>query len=277
MKCIICENSSHKPFYEGLLKCKMCGHVFADISITDKELRELYRKNYFFGEEYNDYIADSNILRKNFRLRKNSLSQFVDKDTHKNLLEIGCAYGFFLDEVKNQFIKVKGIDISEDAINYAKNKLKLDVTQTEFLDFQSEMSFDVVCMWDTIEHLKEPQMYIDKLSKITPTGGLLAITTGDIGSLMARIRRKNWRMIHPPTHLHYFTKKTLKQLFEKYGYEIIHMEYCGFYRSFDFTLYNILVLRSQLEWLYNLIKERGFDFNYYFNSFDILYLIGMKK
>ncbi len=277
MKCIICENVIHKPFYEGLLKCKTCGHVFADLSISNSELRELYRKNYFFGDEYIDYVADSNILRKNFRLRINSLSEFVNKETHKNLLEIGCAYGFFLDEVKNQFEKVKGIDISDDAINYANNVLKLDATEADFLAYQSDMLIDVVCMWDTIEHLKEPQMYIEKLSKITPTGGLLAITTGDINSFIARIRRKNWRLIHPPTHLHYFTKKTLKQLLEKYGYKVIHIEYCGFYRSLDFTLYNILVLRSQLEWLYNLIKKWNFNYNYYLNSFDIVYVIGMKK
>ena len=46
-RCIVCENASFSPFYEGLKKCTECGHVVADMSISDEELRNLYQKNYF--------------------------------------------------------------------------------------------------------------------------------------------------------------------------------------------------------------------------------------
>ena len=60
-------------------------------------------------------------------------------------------------------------------------------------------------MWDTIEHLKRPDLFVQKAAADLRPGGLIALTTGDIGSLNARLRGARWRMIHPPTHLHYFS------------------------------------------------------------------------
>ena len=59
-----------------------------------------------------------------------------------------------------------------------------------------------MCLWDTIEHLAEPEAYLEKIAKSLPVGGWLFLTTGDIGSPMARARGSRWRMIHPPTHLY---------------------------------------------------------------------------
>ena len=58
---------------------------------------------------------------------------------------------------------------------------------------------DVVCLWDTIEHLKNPDLYIEKVADNYDRGGMIAITTGDIGSLVARLRGSEVET-DPPTH-----------------------------------------------------------------------------
>ncbi len=67
--CIICNHDIAEHLYEGIDRCKNCGHVFADMSLTNDALFKIYQKDYFFGEEYSDYVADKRIAQKNFALR----------------------------------------------------------------------------------------------------------------------------------------------------------------------------------------------------------------
>lgn len=278
-ECIICNNSKHSYLYKGIVRCSSCGHVFANMNLTDEELQNIYRKNYFFGEEYSNYIADKKSIQKNFQRRIEVLQEFIDIERHNRLLEIGCAYGFFLELAKRIFKVAIGLDISEDSIRYARNVLGVDAYQSDFLnhDFSGQM-FDVVCMWDTIEHIRDPHLYIEKLSFMIPKDGLLALTTGDIDSLMARIQRDRWRMIHPPTHIHYFSRRTISLLLNKYGFEPIQNRYCGFFRSIDNVAYNLFVLRQKRPKLYKIIQRSGFGrIDFYLNLYDIMFVIARKR
>src|SRR4051812_18059132 len=95
--CIVCGGRESAPLYRGLLRCCACGHAYADLRLSDDQLRDLYSKGYFFGEEYSDYVADRAVLQRNFRLRLATLKQFIDPARHRRLFEIGSAYGFFLE------------------------------------------------------------------------------------------------------------------------------------------------------------------------------------
>jgi len=278
LNCAVCSGSSARKFYKGLVVCSECGHVFADYDLTDDELRELYSKNYFFGEEYNDYVADKNALQKNFMLRLKTLQRFLVPGEHKSLFEIGCAYGFFLDLARDYFESVSGIDISEDGICYARRNLGLDVLQGDFTQADlDDREFDVVCLWDTIEHLRCPHLYLEKLARHMHPGSLLTITTGDIKSLNASLKGESWRLIHPPTHLHYFSTETLTRLLNRYGFEVVYNRPCGFYRSLDQVAYNIFVLRGRSPGLYDLLqKMRIKEINFYLNLYDIRYFIARK-
>ena len=159
----------------------------------------LYIKD-FSGEEYRDYVAERALFEKHFRLRLKTLLRFVPDSGAKRLLEIGSAYGFFLAVAREHFKSVEGIDISADAVAYAVTELGLTANAGDFLDYPLAQPVDVVCMWDTIEHLQHPHLYIERASANMNRGGMIAITTGDIASLMARMRGARWdRSIRPPT------------------------------------------------------------------------------
>ncbi len=277
-RCIVCAGTSLKPLYEGILQCRQCNYVFADLGLTDEELFNLYTDRFFCGGEYKDYLADKKILQKNFKLRFRALQPFLER-RHKSLFEIGSAYGFFLEVVRNHFDSVQGIDVHERGARYADEHLGLDVIQGDFLqhDFGNE-KFDVVCLWDTIEHLREPQLYLRKISSHTESGALIAITTGDVESPVARLRKQKWRLIHPPTHAHYFSTKTLTRLLDSHGFNVIYNRYCGFYRSVDSALYNILVLRHGKSRAYELLQRSGAaNFDFYLNLYDIMYVIARRR
>lgn len=279
-RCIVCgAEDAAAPLYRGILKCRACGYVFADMRLTDEELFELYNEEFFTGAEFSDYAADAKFFRKNFSLRFRELKKFLDPARHKNLLEIGSAYGFFLDVVRDEFASVEGIDITDAGVRYARDELKLNAVQADFLAHDYGVrKFDVVCMWDTIEHLREPQRYVEKIAAHTERGALLTITTADIESLNARLRRGNWRMIHPPTHLHYFSPKSIAQLLDAHGFDVIYNRYCGFYRSIGNMAYNILVLRQQKPQFYKPLERLGVGgLGFYLNLYDIMYVIARRR
>lgn len=279
MNCIVCDNNRAIPLFKGVLKCQECGHIFADLDLSDEELYELYRKNYFFGDEYSNYVADKRVIQKNFRLRYRTLQRFLVPGRHRQLFEIGSAYGFFLELMQEHFESVQGIDITADGVRFARQELKLDVIQEDLLKYDfGGKKLDVVCMWDTIEHLRSPHQYIEKVAQQMDRGALLTITTGDISSLNARLKKDKWRLLHPPTHIHYFTKSSLGRLLNNYGFEVVYNRYCGFYRSIDNVAYNILVLRQARPQLYQLLKKSKLtNLDFYLNLYDIMYVIARKR
>jgi len=249
------------------------------MSLTDEELFELYNEQFFSGAEFINYAADERFFRKNFQLRFRQLKKLLDPQRHRHLLEIGSAYGFFLDEVRSEFTTVQGIDITDAGVIHAREQLGLDVVQADFLAHDyGEEKFDVVCMWDTIEHLRAPHFYLEKISRLTEPGALLAITTADIETFNARLRGRQWRMIHPPTHLHYFSAASLSRLLQRYGFAVEYNRYCGFYRSLGNVAYNILVLRQKRPGLFRALEKTGLTgLGFYLNLYDIMYVIARRR
>lgn len=264
--CIVCKSRDFKILYNDLqiAQCN-CGHVFHLNDLDSKAVCALYQDAYFSGDEYADYKADKKVIQRNFSSRLSTVRKFSAGGA--KLLEIGCAYGFFL-ELADKYYDASGIDITVPGIEHAKNDLKLNVTLGDFLEANfEENSFDVVCLFDCIEHLIRPDLFIQKISKILKPGGHIFITTGDVSSINARLRGENWRLIHPPTHLHYFSRTTLNQLLLNYGLSTVQIKYPMIWRSMNQTLTSILKTK-------NPIKSMPFCFP--LNTFDVLEMVGKK-
>lgn len=278
--CIVCGNSVFKPIYnESLIKCLQCKFVTANLEISKEELHNLYAENYFLGEEYLDYIADKQVLQNNFTRRIHKIKKYIQSFQSLNFLEIGCAYGFFGELLVREFpAQYIGIDVSKEAINYAKHVLGLNVKLGEYLDLPAPSNkYTDVFMWDVIEHIQSPHLYVKKIADEIVNNGRLYITTGDIESIMARTQKTKWRLIHPPTHLHYFSRKTITMLLEKNGFTIQNIIYPTIYRSFRQTYYSLFLLNKKQSRLklkfYELIPSNWF---FPINTYDIMFVIAKK-
>lgn len=275
--CPLCQSIGPEPIFAGLLRCRHCTHVWADANVDWAALQRIYQRSYFFGDEYSNYLEDRRPIEKNFARRLATLRKYL-KPSHRRLFEIGCAYGFFLNAARASFQSVEGIDISDEAVEYARGTLRVNATCGDFLSADlSGCQFDVVCLWDTIEHLAAPRPYVEAAAEHMPAGALMALTTGDISSLTARIQKERWRLIHPPTHLQYFTRASLCRLLEDCGFRVVHVEYCGFSRSVGGMLHNLVALRGnrpQAAWLGALVPA-GLDL--YLNFHDIMYIIAERR
>lgn len=273
MNCIICSNSAHQELFDGIVKCHGCGLVFFDQDLSEDQIKKLYAERYFKGEEYRDYEEDKNILQKNFKSRLKDILRYKKQGS---LFEIGSAYGYFLELAKKKF-EVAGIDITEKPTAFAREKLGLQIRTGNYLDHEILEKKDIFCMWDTIEHLKEPHKFVEKISGDIKSGGYLFLTTGDIESFVPKMQGQKWRLIHPPTHLFYFSRHTIQKLLEQNGFEVLEIKHPGFHRSLSQIVYALLYLkrRKNSERAKKLLKI--FDFPIYINTFDIMHVIARKK
>src|ERR1700719_2074534 len=94
--CLVCGGKYRPSRLPGLLTCEKCKFTTANLTLSEEQLQQLYTAGYFAGNEYRDYVADRPVIEKQFRLRLGRLRQWMTDTQDKNLFEIGCAHGFFL-------------------------------------------------------------------------------------------------------------------------------------------------------------------------------------
>jgi 2-polyprenyl-3-methyl-5-hydroxy-6-metoxy-1,4-benzoquinol methylase len=182
----------------------------------------IYTEAYFQGGQadgYSDYIGSEHVLRREFRTAVQALRRAGC--TNGRLLEIGCAYGFFLAEA-NAIFQVQGIEVSDSAVRFCRAR-GLDVEQGMLTEayIGRRAPFDAVVMLDVVEHLMEPDRVMELVRRATKPGGKLMLTTGDWESNLSRIMGRNWRLMTPPQHAFFFSPRTLAAMLERVGFDVI--------------------------------------------------------
>jgi SAM-dependent methyltransferase len=181
----------------------------------------LYSRGYYEGENdrvYQNYLADPEAKGQDFGQRLDTLSREFDLRPGA-LLEVGSAFGLFLDQARRRGWTVRGTERSAHAANWARTELGLDNdASADALHRVPAESQDLVVMWDVIEHLKEPLEIAKAIHRVLRPGGHLALATGDIGSLGARLYGRRWFLIGPPYHLFYFDHQSIAELLKRTGF-----------------------------------------------------------
>ncbi|MDM8007303.1 MAG: class I SAM-dependent methyltransferase [Phycisphaerae bacterium] len=274
--CLVCSHHGFEPFLEILLKCPVCGFATARLD-SPIDTRRIYEGAYFAGQEYLDYRGDEAFLKRNFRRR---LKELLKRCPGGRLLEIGAAYGFFLDLARAHFQTV-GFEVNREAVGHAREVLGLDVRTDDFLLADEGAiggQVDVTVMWDVIEHLERPDRFLARIAELSRPGAILCLTTGDIGSVLARWRGRKWRMIHPPSHLHYFDRSTITRLLGNHGFEVIDIRAIGVARSLRQILYSLLVLGLRLPAAYRAMEKiTPAAWGVTLNTFDIMQVTASRR
>jgi 2-polyprenyl-3-methyl-5-hydroxy-6-metoxy-1,4-benzoquinol methylase len=283
-RCVVCEGKGFSNYSNGIIQCDNCTLVVASDIPTAEEVDELYQKEYFFGMEYFDYEADRPALEYNFKKRIKGLGKMLRPNY--SIVEVGCAYGYFLNLVNGKVKNHIGFDVSKEGVEYAKKTLKANASNEDFLKHKFEPeSVDSVFMWDVVEHLAYPDDYIMKIAAILKPGGRVAITTGNIDALVPRIRKGSWRMIHPPTHVYYFSAKTLGKLLEKHGFMVERVKHRSVSRNVGSVFNQIIGNRKALNKNTKLLELghrlatllKLHKINIPINTFDIMEMVAVKQ
>jgi SAM-dependent methyltransferase len=207
-----------------VVRCAACG--LARTLLPDGfDPRSIYSRDYFEGGQadgYAGYAESEATLRAEARRTLARLRRFASGG---RLVEVGCAYGFFLLEARGVF-EVAGFDVSTEASRAARER-GLDVVTGEPDEgaLAARGPFDAAVLLDTLEHLADPAATLRLLGRHLRPGGALLLTTGDLGSPLARLTGRRWRLMTPPQHLWFFTRRSLGLLLDAAGLRVAEMRH----------------------------------------------------
>lgn len=266
-KCNLCHSTQSEFLFRknsfDIVKCKKCDLVCAQPQPSDEEIRDLYSADFFEGRKqlgsYSAYFKERDCIVRN---SKKFLRQFGRYKQRGKILDVGCAAGFFLDVARAKKWQTTGIELSEYMASYARDVLGLQVINGKFTECDlPRKHFDVITMWDFLDHTQDPMANLRKAWKLLNEEGLLVLSTGDIGHWYAKLRGVKWRYFSPPVHLYYFSKKTIGLALEKIGFEVLEFTSYRACKSLGSVLFTIIRGSKRSIWsdLDCLLRKLHFD------------------
>ncbi|MFO1326922.1 MAG: class I SAM-dependent methyltransferase [Rubrivivax sp.] len=206
--------------------CDGCGTAFVAQDPSTIDFQALYGEAYYTGGSaavFADYVGQEAARRAHARRKLWALRHLPPRLPRAGrLLDVGCAAGFFLAEAR-AFYQVQGVELSEWSSAYARERLNLPVfTGTLQQAALPAGHFDVVTLWDVIEHVPDPVPLLAEAARVLAPGGRLVLSTGDWGSAYARRRGEHWHLMTPPWHLSFFTRDSLTQAAARAGLRRLH-------------------------------------------------------
>jgi SAM-dependent methyltransferase len=207
----------HDPY--TIARCTTCGFYYLYPRIIEGAMQEAYRQPSYYeggacGYTETSYATQQSALRATF---KRLLHNLVDRRlTGGVLFEIGCGYGYLLDEARPYFDRRVGTEFSVEGAEIAR-ATGAEVFVGGIEQIPAERRFDCILAIQVIEHVYQPLTFVKQLISHTQPGGHIVVATPDIGGVLRKVMGRHWPSFKVPEHVGYFDFKTLSRLMEKAG------------------------------------------------------------
>jgi len=209
--------ASGLPGTQILVKCRECGMVFESPRYDAETI-------------IHGYMASSEASHDSqYHMRVKSFYKALCKQSKRipppgaKILDIGTAGGAFLDAAAQYGYTAYGLEPSADLVERGKLRgLKIEQGTIESNNFETG-TFDMVCLWDVIEHLPNPKAALVEIKKLLKPDGILLINFPDIGTTQAKLAgKKFWWILS--VHLHHFTRISVTDICSRTGFEVFHFQ-----------------------------------------------------
>jgi 2-polyprenyl-3-methyl-5-hydroxy-6-metoxy-1,4-benzoquinol methylase len=239
VNCPLCDQNDYKRKYHidswTIVKCKHCDFAYVNPRLQKKEILKIYKDNYFDNTTvgYFHYKENKELRQKNFQKWIGDATNFVIPGENSNALDIGCAAGYCLEVFKTRRWKPFGIELNtEYAVQLQQNGYK--IYNSPFLDIRFEETYNIITLFDVVEHLTDLQAHFIKLHSILDNNGIIILITPDYNSLQRKLLGKKWFQFKPIEHISYFSLATFKKLTDATGFKIVDSKKAGQYSNTDF-------------------------------------------
>ena len=243
MKCPGC-GSEHRRCLERFPQrtffyCNECSLVYQNRALPHGIE---YGEAYFFDEYKNQYgktyLQDFSHI-KDMGLGRMAIVEAVSggkgKGEEKTLLDIGCAFGPFLEAARVSGYLPVGLDVSQEAVDYVIESLGIEGHCSAFPAINAKgmesRVFDTVSMWYVIEHFEHIAPVLEKVSSLNAAKGIFCFSTPNYRGISSRHSRRTFLQNSPADHWTIWSAKSAKKLLEKYGYKIRRIRSTGIHPS----------------------------------------------
>ena len=229
-----------------VLACSSCGLNYLSPRMTETAILKLYKDEAYYnsnvsGQGYDEYLDIGNNWEKTFRLR---LKQIAPHKSSGRVLDIGCGPGYFLTAAQKLGFDVYGLDPSDYIVAQASKTWgeRIQLGTIDTANYQPGY-FDLIVAFDTFEHIYEPGKFISAVHRLLKPGGVLAITTPDPTSVLAKLSGRNWVSFKLPEHVFYWSSQTIRRLLEE-QYEVLEVRRAGQYATLGFLFRRLFRLSN---------------------------------
>ncbi len=206
-----------------IVQCSHCGFVYANPRWSEEELIAAYT-----AVEDDTYVSERSGRELTFRHHLRHLERRTGPGNGRSLLDVGAYIGVFVEVAQQAGWEASGVEPSDWAAAEAQKRGLRVIMGTQDAPELAGCQFDLITMWDVIEHVDDPAAEMDKAYHLLKPGGWLAVHTMDVGSLTARLMGPRWPW-YMDMHLHYFSRPTMKQMLTQAGFEVAWMGARGRY------------------------------------------------
>ncbi|MCA9320316.1 MAG: class I SAM-dependent methyltransferase [Planctomycetes bacterium] len=284
--CYLCGSRDGKTILDDppfrVVRCGSCSFAYVTPRVPDSHLHLIYQTQYFkshnagdFG--YSDYTKDREGYLKTFRRKAKMVSRFKSSG---RVLEVGSAAGFFLHAMKESGFEVEGVEVSKYVCEFAANELGIDsVFNGRLEDAPLEgKTFDVVAMWDVIEHLADPIAELKRIRGFMKPDGILVMQTQNVDAFFAKLLGSKWQHFKQLEHVYHFSPTTLRQALDRAGYETVSVTNrgAGKYISVEFFVDRMRRYSKILHHLLYPARLFGRRF-FYLNPHDEIIVVAKPK
>jgi 2-polyprenyl-3-methyl-5-hydroxy-6-metoxy-1,4-benzoquinol methylase len=218
------------PF--GVVRCPQCELVFISPRLRPEALQRIYDDaGYFEGGVYGSAVSTDAAPSAEARLSPAMLLQrtwtagrlaLIDRErggaaAGGRLLEVGAGYGLFLAAAREAGWTTSGVELSRTGAKHAQDTLGLDVFCGQLEEAPLTPGFDVVCAWDTVEHVPDPLSFWRTVRSQVADDGVVLFSTPYVSSLPARLLGTRWWTLKPTEHIWHFTPRTHALLLARAG------------------------------------------------------------
>lgn len=203
-----------------LVQCLDCGLIYQNPRPSPSSFNEIYPAEYDqYAHKKLDSPNTSFLINFGIKKRINRIKKYKKGG---NLCDIGCATGDFLDGLrKDTGWKLFGVEPSAKAFEYLQGQgFNLFNGFFTSLSFPN-VKFDVITMWNVIEHLQSPFLTLQEVKKSLTPDGLVVFTTPNFDAFDRKIFGRFWIGFELPRHFYVFSNKTIELLLQKAGFELI--------------------------------------------------------
>lgn len=239
------------------LQCDECGITSLYPQPTAQELLRAYQA--YLPVKAND-IINWKTMTAPVVVQAGHVVERYKKTDGSRLLDIGCGYGFFLEQMARKGWAVEGIEISESGREYARQNLGLTIHEDplEERGFRPNC-FDTVTLFYVIEHVHDPVGMLQEVHRILKPGGMILLRwphSTPVVKILGPLARK-FDIYHTPYHLFDFNPGSMKSVLDKTGFrEVKHMIGSFTLPSNRLERLVSILCGSLAEWLYRLSLGR---------------------
>jgi len=183
-------------------------------------LTSQYESDYY-SKDIGRYIKVSRGQRQELTQRLNRLASHNLENDNIKLLDIGCGTGTFLSIAQEKGWRVSGTELSPQGREISRQRIGKENVHSNLELFDADATFDIITMWDVIEHIPTPLNELQKIKNLLKPNGLFALTTPNTKAWNKKFFHKKWRYFIAPEHIVYFNLQNLSTTLEQLGFEII--------------------------------------------------------